>query len=162
MYPVFANAAFTEELSPLLMFDFAEPKKFAAKVGPPRGVGQHPHRGFETVTVAFQGEVEHQDSMGNRGVIQQGDVQWMTAGRGIIHEEYHSKEFTREGGTFEVSAFGNMEMSRTIDMAFSLSYSRADVPIVGEPAKKVQNEQAQIPAYPQRPDSRSVLTRRCQ
>ena len=54
----------------------------------------------QTVTVAFQGQVEHHDSTGKRGVIQEGDVQWMTAGRGIIHEEYHSKEFTREGGTF--------------------------------------------------------------
>lgn len=85
------------------MFDFADPKKFNAKVGgAPRGVGQHPHRGFETVTVAFQGEVEHHDSTGKTGLISEGDVQWMTAGRGIIHQEYHSKEFTRTGGTFEM------------------------------------------------------------
>lgn len=58
--------------------------------------------GFETVTIAFQGEVEHRDSVGNTGVIRKGDVQWMTAGRGIIHEEYHSNEFTRQGGTFEM------------------------------------------------------------
>lgn len=102
VYPVFANAAFTEELSPLLMFDYAEPRKFPAKVGAPLGVGQHPHRGFETVTVAFQGEVEHHDSTGKSGLIASGDVQWMTAGRGIIHQEYHSKEFTRTGGTFEM------------------------------------------------------------
>ncbi|EEC51270.1 predicted protein [Phaeodactylum tricornutum CCAP 1055/1] len=102
VYPVFANAAFTEELSPLLMFDYAEPKKFPARVGAPLGVGQHPHRGFETVTVAFQGEVEHHDSTGKSGTIKAGDVQWMTAGRGIIHQEYHSKEFTKAGGTFEM------------------------------------------------------------
>jgi redox-sensitive bicupin YhaK (pirin superfamily) len=83
------------------MFDYAEPKKFPAKLGQPLGVGQHPHRGFETVTVAFQGEVEHQDSVGNKDVIGEGDVQWMTAGRGIIHQEFHSNKFTREGGTFE-------------------------------------------------------------
>ena len=76
VYPVFANTAFTEEISPMLMFDYAEPKKFPAKFGPPLGVGQHPHRGFETVTVAFQGEVEHQDSTGTKDVIGQGDVQW--------------------------------------------------------------------------------------
>jgi redox-sensitive bicupin YhaK (pirin superfamily) len=66
------------------------------------GVGQHPHRGFETVTVAFQGAVEHQDSTGNNDVIGPGDVQWMTAGRGIIHEEYHSTEFAKSGGIFEM------------------------------------------------------------
>ena len=102
VYPVFANWAFTEEISPLLMFDYAEPKQFPAKVGPPLGVGQHPHRGFETVTLAFQGEVEHHDSTGKSGIIKQGDVQWMTAGRGIIHQEYHSKDFTKNGGTFEM------------------------------------------------------------
>jgi hypothetical protein len=103
VYPVFANLAFTEEISPLLMFDYAEPRKFPAKVGAPLGVGSHPHRGFETVTLAFQGEVEHHDSTGKSGVIGAGDVQWMTAGRGIIHQEYHSKEFTKSGGNFEVS-----------------------------------------------------------
>jgi len=104
VFPVFADLAFKEEISPLLMFDYAAPKKFPAKLDHPeaKGVGQHPHRGFETVTVAFQGEVEHADSVGNIGVIKPGDVQWMTAGRGIIHQEYHSKEFTREGGTFEM------------------------------------------------------------
>lgn len=84
------------------MFDYAAPKKFGSKAGHPRGVGQHPHRGFETVTIAFQGEVEHHDNKGGSGVIGPGDVQWMTAGRGIVHEEYHSKEFTRNGGTLEM------------------------------------------------------------
>lgn len=86
----------------VLMFDYAAPKKFNAKVGQPRGVGQHPHRGFETVTIAFDGEVEHHDSTGKSGIIGPGDVQWMTAGRGIIHQEYHSKKFTREGGMFSM------------------------------------------------------------
>eukprot|EP00980_Cylindrotheca_fusiformis_P031215 scaffold25998_cov122-Cylindrotheca_fusiformis.AAC.8 len=102
VYPVFADLAFKEDISPLLMFDYAEPKQFNSKVGNPRGVGQHPHRGFETVTIAFQGEVEHHDNKGNTGIIGPGDVQWMTAGRGIVHEEYHSKNFTRNGGTFEM------------------------------------------------------------
>ena len=65
-------------------------------------MSQHPHRGFETVTLAFQGEVEHKDSTGNEGVIGPGDVQWMTAARGIIHQEFHSKEFSKRGGTFEM------------------------------------------------------------
>ena len=102
VYPVFANLAFTNTLSPMLMFDYGAPKTFPASTGKPRGVGQHPHRGFETVTVAFQGEVEHHDSQGGTGVIYPGDVQWMTAGRGIVHEEYLSKEFTKQGGTLEM------------------------------------------------------------
>eukprot|EP01063_Lacrimia_lanifica_P036250 TRINITY_DN713_c5_g1_i1.p1 TRINITY_DN713_c5_g1~~TRINITY_DN713_c5_g1_i1.p1 ORF type:complete len:323 (+),score=77.62 TRINITY_DN713_c5_g1_i1:54-971(+) len=101
--PVFDRYAFSEEISPFLMFDYAEPETFPARKGrPPKGVGQHPHRGFETVTLAFAGEVEHADSMGNRDVIGPGDVQWMTAGRGIVHQEHHSTAFTAQGGTFEM------------------------------------------------------------
>lgn len=88
------------------MFDFAAPQQFpAAKEGSkpkPRGVGKHPHKGFETVTVAFQGQVEHKDSTGKTGIIDSGDVQWMTAGRGIEHQEFHSNKFTETGGTFEM------------------------------------------------------------
>lgn len=104
VHPVFANKAFTDELSPFLMFDYAPPKDFPAlKPGKsPRGVGQHPHRGFETVTIAFQGEVEHADSVGNRDVIGPGEVQWMTAGRGIIHQEFHSNDYSKRGGVFEM------------------------------------------------------------
>ena len=83
------------------MFDYAAPRHFPPNNGPARGVGQHPHRGFETVTIAFDGEVEHADSVDNRGVIKSGDCQWMTAGRGIIHQEFHSTEFSKRGGTFE-------------------------------------------------------------
>lgn len=101
VYPVFHNKAFTSELSPFLMFDYAAPKEFQPTTRR-RGVGQHPHRGFETVTIAFQGEVEHRDSTGNSGVIGPGDVQWMTAAKGIIHEEFHSTKFAKEGGTFEM------------------------------------------------------------
>jgi len=101
VYPVFAHLAFTKALSPWLMFDYASPKQFEP-TKQRRGVGQHPHRGFETVTVAFQGSVEHQDSTGNNDVIGPGDIQWMTAGRGIIHEEYHSTEFAKTGGVFEM------------------------------------------------------------
>lgn len=101
VHPVFANMAFTKAASPFLMFDYAKPKEFPATVKK-LGVGQHPHRGMETITIAFQGEVEHADSLGNSGVIGTGDVQWMTAGRGIIHEEYHSRKFAETGGTFEM------------------------------------------------------------
>lgn len=65
-------------------------------------VGTHPHKGMETVTIAFQGEIEHQDSQGNRDVIKSGDVQWMTAGKGIEHSEFHSTKFAKEGGTLEM------------------------------------------------------------
>lgn len=102
VYPVFHELAFSQELSPWLMFDYASPKQFSP-TSTRRGVGEHPHRGFETITIAFQGEVEHGDSVGNRGVIGPGDVQWMTAGRGIIHEEFHSTKFGRTGGTFEMA-----------------------------------------------------------
>jgi hypothetical protein len=99
--PVFGEQAFTKALSPFLMFDYASPKTFAA-TKEKRGVGMHPHRGFETVTIAFQGEVEHKDSKGNTGVIGSGDVQWMTAGAGIFHEEFHSSKFAKTGGPFEM------------------------------------------------------------
>uniref|UniRef100_A0A7S3LPR6 Pirin N-terminal domain-containing protein n=1 Tax=Aplanochytrium stocchinoi TaxID=215587 RepID=A0A7S3LPR6_9STRA len=101
VYPVFANMAFTKEISPFLMLDYAAPKEFSPSLRR-RGVGKHPHRGFETVTIAFQGEVEHGDSLGHRDVIKEGDVQWMTAAGGIIHEEFHSTEFAKQGGRFEM------------------------------------------------------------
>jgi hypothetical protein len=99
--PVFAHLAFTPDISPFLMFDYAAPRDFAA-TDEKRGVGPHPHRGFETVTIAFQGEVEHGDSVGNRGVIGPGDVQWMTAASGIIHEEFLSRDFLKRGGVLEM------------------------------------------------------------
>ena len=89
-------------LSPFLLLDHAAPTRFEPAARP-RGVGQHPHRGFETVTIVYQGEVEHRDSTGAGGLIGPGDVQWMTAGGGIIHEEFHTREFTRSGGTVEMA-----------------------------------------------------------
>ncbi len=68
----------------------------------PRGVGVHPHRGFETVTIAYHGRVAHHDSAGNSGVIGEGDVQWMTAASGVLHKEYHEKEFSKKGGSFQM------------------------------------------------------------
>ena len=99
---LFSYEELGEELSPFLMLDHAGPMKF-----PPteytRGVGEHPHRGFETVTIVYDGEIEHQDSAGNGGRIGAGDVQWMTAAGGIQHEENHSKDFARSGGTLEMA-----------------------------------------------------------
>ncbi len=89
------------ELSPFLLLDHAGPAAFEA-AATPRGVDWHPHRGFETVTVVYEGEVDHEDTAGNRGSIGPGDVQWMTAGAGVLHKEFHSPAFTRRGGRFEV------------------------------------------------------------
>ena len=90
-----------EQLSPFLMLDYAAPRNFTPAAHR-RGVGEHPHRGFETVTIVYQGELEHRDSTGNGGRIGQGDVQWMTAAAGVVHEEFHSEKFTRAGGTMEM------------------------------------------------------------
>lgn len=98
---LFSYHSHARELSPFLLLDYAGPAAFAAAERP-LGVGQHPHRGFETVTIVYQGEVEHRDSTGSGGIIGPGDVQWMTAGSGILHEEFHSHSFTRTGGTMEM------------------------------------------------------------
>lgn len=90
-----------QKLSPFLLLDHAAPFEFTP-ADQPRGVGEHPHRGFETVTIVYQGELEHRDSTGNGGRIGPGDVQWMTAASGILHEEFHSEDFTRKGGTMEM------------------------------------------------------------
>ena len=100
--PMFSHMAGDKRTDPFLMLDYAAPKKFQPRETQPRGVGQHPHKGFETVTIAYQGEVAHRDSSGGGGVIKTGDVQWMTAGNGVIHEEFHSPEFTQSGGDFEM------------------------------------------------------------
>ena len=83
------------------MLDYASPKEFIS-TNQRRGVGEHPHRGIETVTLAYQGEVEHRDSSGGGGVIKSGDVQWMTAGSGLVHDEFHTVEFSKKGGIFEM------------------------------------------------------------
>lgn len=98
---MFSYQTHGEQLSPFLLLDYAGPHHFPAGTEK-RGVGEHPHRGFETVTVVYSGEVEHRDSTGRGGVIGPGDVQWMTAGAGILHEEFHSANFTRTGGELKM------------------------------------------------------------
>lgn len=90
-----------QHLSPFLLLDYAGPAQFAPAVRP-RGVGEHPHRGFETVTIVYSGEVSHRDSAGGGGTIAAGDVQWMTAAAGVVHDEFHSLGFTRAGGMLEM------------------------------------------------------------
>lgn len=89
-------------ISPFIMLDYAGPTSFPPTTAR-RGVGQHPHKGFETVTIVYDGEVEHRDSTGAGGVIGPGDVQWMTAARGIVHEEFHSEAFAKTGGALEMA-----------------------------------------------------------
>jgi hypothetical protein len=99
---VFSPQAVRNGLSPYVLMDYAGPAKFEPS-DEPRGVDSHPHRGFETVTVVYQGELEHRDTGGNHGSVGPGDVQWMTAGSGVLHEEKHSREFTRRGGVLEMA-----------------------------------------------------------
>jgi redox-sensitive bicupin YhaK (pirin superfamily) len=98
---LFSYDSLGRHASPFLLLDYAGPAQFTPTQRA-RGVGQHPHRGFETVTIVYQGEVAHRDSTGQGGVIGPGDVQWMTAGAGILHEEFHSEAFTRQGGELEM------------------------------------------------------------
>ncbi|MDC8760552.1 pirin family protein [Janthinobacterium fluminis] len=98
---LFSYSSLGAQLSPFLLLDYAGPVRFEPSEQR-RGVGVHPHRGFETVTIVYDGEVEHRDSTGSGGVIGPGDVQWMTAASGILHEEFHSEEFTRRGGQLEM------------------------------------------------------------
>lgn len=98
---IFGYTGLGQEISPFLLMDYAEPVQF-----PPTdqklGVGEHPHRGFETVTIVYDGEVEHRDSFGGGGKIGPGDVQWMTAASGLVHEEMHGRDFAKNGGNFEM------------------------------------------------------------
>jgi redox-sensitive bicupin YhaK (pirin superfamily) len=99
---LFSYQAMGEELSPFLMLDYASSTAFPPSLEA-KGVGPHPHRGFETVTIVYKGELAHKDSAGNSGTIGPGDVQWMTAGAGILHEEMHSAQFTQQGGMLSMA-----------------------------------------------------------
>jgi redox-sensitive bicupin YhaK (pirin superfamily) len=98
---IFSYNDVAEELSPFLLMDYAGPATFPPTTRK-RGVGEHPHRGFETVTIVYEGGVTHRDSSGGGGTIGPGDVQWMTAAAGLVHEEFHSADFARRGGVFEM------------------------------------------------------------
>jgi redox-sensitive bicupin YhaK (pirin superfamily) len=90
-----------KRMSPFFLMDYNAKIEFAPR-NEPRGVGVHPHRGFETVTISYHGKIAHHDSAGNSGVIGEGDVQWMTAASGLLHKEYHEQEFSRQGGAFQM------------------------------------------------------------
>jgi len=117
-------------VSPFLLFDYAGPHRFDP-TDRPRGVGQHPHRGFETVTIVYDGEVAHRDSAGNGGVIGPGDVQWMTAARGIIHEEFHSPNYSKTGGPFRmVQLWINLPAKDKMSPPGYQAIASADIPVV--------------------------------
>jgi redox-sensitive bicupin YhaK (pirin superfamily) len=130
---LFSPASHGAHVSPFLLLDYAGPAQF----GPakqPRGVGEHPHRGFETVTIVYQGEVAHRDSTGGGGTIGPGDVQWMTAASGILHDEFHSEAFTRTGGTLEmVQLWVNLPAKDKSAPAGYQSLRNADIPSVALP-----------------------------
>lgn len=127
------NGPGVPQRSPFLMLDYAAPFEFAPSTQR-RGVGQHPHRGFETVTIVYAGEVEHRDSTGQGGVIGPGDVQWMTAGGGILHEEFHTPAFSQRGGTFEVAQLWVNLPARSKDTpAAYQGITDADIPAVALP-----------------------------
>ena len=116
--------------SPFLLLDYAGPHYFAPTTDR-RGVGQHPHRGFETVTIVYDGEVEHKDSAGNGGVIGPGDVQWMTAASGILHEEYHSAAFAKTGGPFKmIQLWVNLPAKDKMAPSGYQGITNADIPVV--------------------------------
>lgn len=126
------------ELSPFLMLDYGAPSQF-----PPTskklGVGMHPHRGFETVTLVFQGGLQHKDTAGNFGEIGPGDVQWMTAGSGVLHEEMHSNSFRDSGGTLEmVQLWVNLPAKEKLTAPAYQTLLSSDIPVVEQGNAKVR------------------------
>jgi redox-sensitive bicupin YhaK (pirin superfamily) len=120
-------------ISPFLLLDYAGPYRFEPARAP-RGVGEHPHRGFETVTIVYQGELEHRDSTGAGGSIGPGDVQWMTAASGVLHQEFHSQAFTATGGNFEaVQLWVNLPAKDKLAAPAYQSLTAAAIPGVALP-----------------------------
>lgn len=127
---LFPSNGVEKEIDPFLMLDYAGPKEFAPS-DTPHGVGEHPHRGFETVTIAYQGAVDHRDSGGHAGTIFPGDVQWMTAGSGVVHEEKHEREFAKRGGTFEmIQLWVNLPKAHKMTTPRYQGLTSAEIPVV--------------------------------
>ena len=127
---LFPSNDLDREVSPFLMLDYAGPQYFSP-TDHPRGVGEHPHRGFETVTIVYEGIVAHRDSAGNAGVIGPGDVQWMTAASGIVHEEFHEKEFAKKGGTLHaIQLWVNLPKASKMSAPGYQTILDADIPAI--------------------------------
>jgi redox-sensitive bicupin YhaK (pirin superfamily) len=121
----------SERVSPFVLMDYGPPRDFTPLARGKRGVGWHPHRGFETVTLAWQGSVAHRDNAGHSGVIGPGDAQWMTAGAGIFHEEYHEDRFAREGGSMHMmQLWVNLPKKAKMAKPGYQAITAADVPAV--------------------------------
>ena len=130
---IFGYNDLDKQLSPFLLMDYAAPYEFSPS-NEKRGVEGHPHRGFETVTIAYQGEVEHRDSSGGGGIIGPGDVQWMTAASGLVHEEFHSSKFTNAGGLFEmIQLWVNLPAKDKNVAPGYQSLAKANIPVVSFP-----------------------------
>ncbi|OON62505.1 quercetin 2,3-dioxygenase [Massilia sp. KIM] len=130
---LFSYHDMARHVSPFLLLDHAGPTEFPPSQIP-RGVGEHPHRGFETVTIVYQGEIAHRDSAGNGGLIGPGDVQWMTAGSGILHDEFHSDAFMRAGGVLEmVQLWVNLPAAHKMTAPAYQTISAARIPVVPLP-----------------------------
>jgi len=127
---LFPSNDLDQKVSPFLMLDYAGPQYFAP-TDHPRGVGEHPHRGFETVTIVYEGTLSHRDSTGSAGVIGPGDVQWMTAASGIVHEELHEKEFAKKGGTLHaIQLWVNLPAASKMSAPGYQTIVNADIPAV--------------------------------
>lgn len=127
---LFSYGANSDQVSPFLLLDHAGPHVFEPAEHP-RGVGSHPHRGFETVTIVYEGEVTHRDSKGHGGTIGRGDVQWMTAAGGILHEEFHSHGFTKSGGPFHmVQLWVNLPAKDKMSEPRYQAITDGDIPLV--------------------------------
>lgn len=117
-------------VDPFLMLDYAGPQYFSP-TDHPRGVGEHPHRGFETVTIVYEGVLAHRDSAGHAGVIGPGDVQWMTAASGIVHEEFHEKAFAKKGGTLHaIQLWVNLPRASKMSAPGYQTILNADIPVI--------------------------------
>lgn len=127
---LFPSNDLDRQVNPFLMLDYAGPHQFPG-TDQPRGVGEHPHRGFETVTIMYQGAVAHRDSAGNAGVIGPGDVQWMTAASGVVHEEMHELQWAKKGGTFQaIQLWVNLPRSQKMSAPRYQTILDADIPVI--------------------------------
>lgn len=127
--PSFGNLSM-RRMDPFIMLDYNSKFNFPA-TGIPKGVGVHPHRGFETVTIAYEGSVSHHDSAGGGGTIHQGDVQWMTAASGVLHKEYHAEEFYKKGGIFQmVQLWVNLPAKDKMSAPKYQAIAHKDIPTV--------------------------------
>ena len=127
---------FEKRMSPFFLLDYQKPEAYTP-TSRRRGVGTHPHRGFETVTVAYQGTIAHHDSAGNGGIIRPGEAQWMTAGGGILHNEYHEKRFAETGGVMHMAQIWvNLPKKHKMTAPKYQALTTSDIPEVKLPGNK--------------------------